>query len=223
MIKSIFPVPEEYKDNLILIGVDGRFKYYSGKGVKSTDGSYELFEWLREQQKKNNNNNNNNMIRVINQVTPKALPERKKRQMYVDIAADMGCDFILIIDCDDYFNPKVNWTAMFEQVLPEIIKKENGRSDISDVKWMDDDGDGSSELRPQWRPRLWYRPEQLEYKSRHYLFGRRDNTIRFKPNANRKIPEEIMQVYHNPIDRRDAKRLEKRKYYQSDLESLEAR
>lgn len=220
MLKSLFPIPVEYRDNIALIAIDGLCKGFdnndnndnNNNNIKSTDGSYELIEWFKKQK---------NTIKVINTVTPTVMSERDKRQMYVDIAAKQKIDFLLIVDCDEYFHV-INWKKLFEEL--ETIKNSHKKGGVFSIFSTNVDTSGTKQkysATGYW-PRLWYRPEQMHYTTAHNRFKRRDSDDIRTGDSIRELSDEIIEMHHNPTDCRPAERLEKRRHYKSILGVLES-
>jgi hypothetical protein len=232
LIKSIYHIiPHDFfhdnnnnnnnNNSIAFIGVDGKFYGYGSEAVKSTDGSYELIEEFKKREEQR--------IKVINTVTPTPMREREKRQLYVDIAAKIGCEFLIVIDADDYFGPDVNWNAFFEQELPRIRKSSDRTNNlvhyIKSVEITTTNTTTNTTTTTTttssttFRPRLWYKPELLHYTTRHYVFERRDKIPVI--GESERISEDVMQLYHNPNDCRCHDRLEKRRVYSDNLEYFE--
>ena len=206
LIISIFPIPVEYKQNIVFIGIDGKYRGYDQEGsAGSKDGSYELIEWLRKQ----------NKIEVINTTTPVTFNERDKRQKYIDVAADRGLTFCLILDSDESL--KVNWKAFFEEELTKIVES-NYTNNIYTVKCTDLDIDGKGGWYVGYRPRLWYKPELMHYTTRHSLF---ESKIPMK-GPRRAVSDNVIEIYHSQTQCRSSDRISKQKDYELQLEALES-
>lgn len=215
-------VPSKYRDNVLLIAIDGRYQGFDSSRPDTTyyrrsqDGSYELIELLRQQQ-------HHNYARVINTITPTTFPERMKRQHYVNIASVQGCDFILIIDSDEWLEV-VNWRLLFEElehllryeVVTTASNNSNGVSSSSNNNIFTihcvDLAPGAA-TQPQYRKRLWARPESMSYGKKHSEFSAR--------GVVRPIPSNIIQIWHDPIGCRSAARLQKEQEYRAALSTLE--
>lgn len=81
------------------------------------------------------------------------------RQQYLDAAHD--CDFLLVLDADEYVTG--DW-VLFRQNCQELIESSN-RFYIYDIKF--------DRPAPQWfdgwpRPRLFRKPSQIKYYKKHY-------------------------------------------------------
>jgi glycosyltransferase involved in cell wall biosynthesis len=206
LLKSI-KVPAKYKDNVMLIAIDGQYRGYDewntdyprvdAPTIRSSDGSYELIEQNATKKK----------VRTINTATPKNIEERHKRQQYVDIAKMQGCDFIIIIDSDEWFEV-LNWQRLFEE-LQDIKEMESGVNNVFTVHCVDVGND-----QPQFRKRLWTNLETVRYADRHWRFSIRGIV--------RPIPSDIIQIYHDSSTCRSAQRQQKQRDYESRLESLES-
>lgn len=200
LLKSI-RVPHRYRQDVILIAIDGRYRGYDSEKPdeseyrRSTDGSYELIE------------RNSASIRTVNTVTPITLDEREKRQQYVDLATKLGCDFLLITDADEWFEV-LNWQRLFEE-LSDIRENERGVNNVFTIHCVDVGND-----QPQYRKRLWAKPETMRYGDRHWRFSIR--------GVVRPIPSDLIQIYHDSSSCRTAERLQKQREYEDNLESLES-
>ena len=84
--------------------------------------------------------------------------ELEKRQKYLDLASD--CDFLLIIDDDEYLADGTDW-GLVRDFCQKVIDKQEGYY-IYDVMlgvWPEDMGP---------RPRLFYQPSKIKYERKHY-------------------------------------------------------
>ena len=84
--------------------------------------------------------------------------EIEKRQKYLDLAAD--CDFLLVIDDDEYIAQGADWGIM-RDFCQKVIDKHEGFY-IYDIML----GARSEDLGP--RPRLFYQPSKIKYYLKHY-------------------------------------------------------
>lgn len=224
-IKSLNPLPNPNTlpwFSLVYFGIDGRYFGYGDKWEKdyehwptfalSTDGSRRVLDWFR---------NSQYAIKVVQEHVKKPIPERQKRQMYVDMAAEEGCDAILIIDADEYFEPRVKWKKLALEL--ERIRTYNlHKGNVFCIKCVDLDNDGAGNQYKGPRPRIWFNPQDMEYKDRHYKFGRKDSDDPATGYHVGTLPEDIIQIYHNPKDCRSESRLEKQRDYESRLSNLES-
>jgi hypothetical protein len=91
-----------------------------------------------------------------------SLPNKKewhKRQAYIEECYRDKPDFLLILDSDEYFG--IHSISDFEKSLIEIKKLDNPRyiyHNIYDIEYID-----SVEIMRNTKPRLWFRPYQMEY------------------------------------------------------------
>lgn len=188
-----------------VIAMDGVYEGYPSKTPLSTDGSREL---IQEQ------------YPTVELYNVPNLPERKKRQKYVDIVAAQDIPFLLIIDADEWFEPKPKWKKL-KQELEEIMEDyESDKGNIYNIKCVDLVTEyniirGNECINN--RPRLWFKPEELQYKNTHYTFARRPGASKGPIRANKTIPSDIIQMYHNPHNNRTAERLKKRSVYEDRL------
>ena len=202
LLQSLKPPPHKYKQNITLISIDGRYRGYDknkpdvSEYRRSTDGSYELVEQYAKK------------FPTVNTITPVTLDQREKRQKYVDIASTLGCDFILIIDSDEWFEV-LYWEKLLSE-LDDILKSEkvNLVDNVFSVHCVDVGNE-----QPQYRKRLCYIPGLMEYKGRHWKFNIRREVRQFSSN--------IVQIWHDPEGCRSAERQALQRDYESSLEYLE--
>jgi len=189
-----------------VIAIDGRYYGYPSKSYLSTDGSRELIQQSYP----------NTIVELYDFPN---LPEWQKRQKYVDIVAKQHIPFLLIIDSDEWFEPRPKWEKLKQQ-LNYIMKYEPDNGNIYSIKCVDLDVDIFGNQYTGLRPRLWFKPEEVEYKEKHYMFHKRQGVDNKKPfRASKTIPSDIIQMFHNPTDSRTPKRLKKRLMYEKRLVS----
>jgi hypothetical protein len=91
-----------------------------------------------------------------------SLPNKKewhKRQAYIEECYNDKPDFLLILDSDEYLD--IHSISDLEKSLIEIKKLDNPRyiyHNIYDIEYID-----SVEIMRNTKPRLWFRPYQMEY------------------------------------------------------------
>lgn len=139
----------------IVIGVDGRYKGFTGGHDVSTDGSAELLMYLAQK----------HSFRVSRIAAPD-MNEWEKRQQYIQAAEAVRADFLLILDSDEYIAPRTNWKGLYKE-LAAIKKAPKGN--IYSVQMIDVHQNDYE----AYRPRLLFQPERLEYIKSH-------NTIRIR-------------------------------------------
>jgi hypothetical protein len=155
-----------------VLALDGVYKGYPSKNPLSMDGSREVIQSFQEQYGKDKVQ----LFDVPN------LHERFKRQRYIDLAAEQGLPFVIILDSDEYVQCKrpisfleelIHVEQKWEDtniVHPEINPKVGNATSI---KCIDVDSQGFP-ANVGLRPRLWYRPGDMHYTTKHYWFKRRD-------------------------------------------------
>ncbi len=205
MLQSLKRPPYKYKQNVTLIAIDGRYRGYDeskpdiSEYRTSTDGSYQLIEQYAKK------------FPTVNTVTPVTFDEREKRQKYVDIASMLDRDFILIIDSDEWFEV-LYWEKLLTE-LDNIIKYRVNTgvdNNVFSVHYVD----VGNNNQPQYRKRLWYRPELMQYGDRHWKFNIRGEVRPFSSN--------IIQIWHDPAGCRSVERQELQRDYEARLGYLEA-
>lgn len=83
-----------------IIGVDGRYKFFPSDHDYSVDGSTEFLKKRPHT--------------VIDQFCGDQV---EKRQRYLDIAGDLGYDYVLVMDTDEYIKPGyTDWDLFFAQL-----------------------------------------------------------------------------------------------------------
>lgn len=201
-----------------MICIDGRFKHFDGKFSTSWDGSREL-------------------VKSYDNAILLDLPdcyEVEKRQLYLDMAHELGVEFLLIIDSDEYvmeynhekFRQKLKditehqsynqyniFSVMLEvnspnynNILPEII---GTQKDIRNRTF-------------QHYPRIIYKPGDVEYNTYHYFIRKKDkNHYMGKQETNPSIAiVEGMKLGHDHLLRNEIF-LDDRKKYQTFLVDFE--
>lgn len=118
------------------------------------------------------------------------LLERVKRQRYVDLAASQGIPWLLIMDSDEYVQIIKPKAFIEELVYCESKWKETNltpppgtKSKVGNVfmvKSIDVDNNTGIPSAIHNRPRLWYRPEDMYYTTKHYYFARKDQMQNIK-------------------------------------------
>lgn len=155
-----------------VLAIDGKYRGYPIDHDLSEDGSRQLvqeYQGLYGEEK------------IVLYDYPN-LHERFKRQKYVDIAAREGIPWLLILDSDEYLQ-----ISTIDKLVQELA--------IIEMQWYDtniehplpvqrvgnvcqvmsiDLGESNLPVHMQPRPRLWYRPEDMHYTSKHFWFARRD-------------------------------------------------
>lgn len=201
LLQSLKPPPHKYKKNVTLIAIDGRYRGYDqskpdiSEYRRSTDGSFQLVEHYAKK------------FPTVNTITPVTLDEREKRQKCVDIASTLGCDFVFIIESDEWFEV-LYWEKLLSE-LDCILKSEaNVEDNVFTVHCVDVGNE-----QPQYRERLWYIPGLMQYKGWHWKFNIRREVRQFSSN--------IVQIWHDLKGCRSAERQALQRDYESRLGYLE--
>lgn len=145
-LKRGLPTYAPFVDHVFAI--DGRFSYFSGDDYSEP----ETIDYL---------NSFDNLIyeRFIGM-------EHDKRQRYVDLAAKHGCNFLLIIDSDEYVL-QADWD-LFKENAVEISKAYPGDNFLGVLVRYTPEGFIPEEFSNY--PKLWARPEECEYYKAHCIF-----------------------------------------------------
>jgi hypothetical protein len=191
-------IDSELQPDMLIAG-DGRYRGYPDATKLSIDGSRNVIDRLKL----------DFFERVVHVSLPDML-ERNKRQALANIAAQQGMDFMLIIDADEFISyPESHWST-FRMELMHI--KAYGTGHVYGIPCVDLHEGGST----GFRPRLWFRPEEMQYMKNHYQFKVRgtDKVEYIHRNVD-------SLVIHHDRRCRPEQREELRKEYQSNLRSLE--
>lgn len=94
------------------------------------------------------------------------------RNLYLQIAAAKGYDWLLVIDSDEYIAPNANWTKFREQL--EFCSNLGLSHQVFDVMFEGTIADRGP------RPRLFYRPHSVRYWKRHYWWVLQEQNICLK-------------------------------------------
>lgn len=143
-----------YKGFDYMICVDGRYKWFPSKHELSTDGSREVVRSY----------DNAVLVSAPN------LMEVKKRQVMLDACGIYKVDVLCVLDSDEYFDESADWKLFNSDLQDVIIRQCEGRHNIFAIMG---NPEGSEPDRFTEYPRIWYRPENMEYYKRHYVFRRK--------------------------------------------------
>jgi glycosyltransferase involved in cell wall biosynthesis len=86
--------------------------------------------------------------------------EIENRNLYLQTAYQEGCDWLLVIDSDEYIARNANFKLFRDQL--EFVMSLGLEHQIFDISF-----EGNSAYRGP-RPRLFYRPKTIKYWKRHY-------------------------------------------------------
>ncbi len=198
------------------ICIDGRFPQHPGPSDLSTDGSRELVKSY-----------DNTLLLDF------PASEYEKRSKYLAVCEQEKVDYLLILDTDEYAEEQgADWNAFRKNmvqmaevkhqklynvfaVLIEINSQEY-RKTVYDKQYLVWTKDNLTNIEYGYYPRLWYRPEQMEYhKGTHYLFHNKDpkNKLHFQEtNAAMEIINGVRFLHRNT--HRSEEQLNARRKYQ---------
>lgn len=110
-------------------------------------------------------------------ITPRSIPdpvtEIDARNLYLQTAAELGCDWLLVIDTDEFIARNADWQRFREQL--EFIMSLNLPHQIFDIQF-----EGISAIDRGPRPRLFYRPGTIKYWKRHFWWVLEEQMICLK-------------------------------------------
>lgn len=101
-----------------------------------------------------------------------ATTEIEMRNLYLKMAAAKGCDWLLVIDSDEYIAPNADWTKFRQQL--EFVQSLGLSHQVFDVMF-----EGTVAQRGP-HPRLFYRPLSVRYWKRHYWWVLQEQNICLK-------------------------------------------
>ena len=201
MLGSVFgtlPCADEMPNfEVKVLAVDGPYKgflmgnQYSHEGYPSDDGSTMLVDhflpaWERQFPMRWQQPN----AEIVHRHSKGVFTEFEKRNQYIQMAKAEKCDFLLVMDSDEYFQRgAVNWEN-FAKELDYIRQNDPNNSLVYNVAMYD-----IEQKYPCFRPRLFYKPERLQYSGSHrnvvskksglQVMGQREN-----------IPQPYMEIWH---------------------------
>jgi hypothetical protein len=97
----------------------------------------------------------------------------ESRNLYLKVAADEGCDWLLVIDSDEFIAKNADWAEFRKQL--EFVMSLGLPHQLFDVQM-----EGMLSMYRGPRPRLFYRPGSLKYWKRHYWIVREEQMICYK-------------------------------------------
>jgi hypothetical protein len=136
------------------------------------------------------------------------LHERFKRQRYVNLAAQQEIPYIIIMDSDEWIQ-----IARVEKFIKELkhIEEEWHDTNIDNPLPVQRVGnvcqvpcvdvainDSTGKPMPghmMARPRLWYRPQDMHYTTKHYWFARKDEVP--NPDATANFRQDNLDIIFN--------------------------
>jgi len=145
---------ESIKDGVDLIfAVDGRFPNFPATSNLSTDGSREL-------------------VTSYSKSVLIDFPgfETEKRSKYLEYCFLYSIDVLLIIDSDEYVMNPENWNKFHYNLKSLIFDRDKAEYNIYSINLQSLYTDQEYLA----YPRIWYKPEEIEYGNRHYYFRNRN-------------------------------------------------
>lgn len=121
--------------------------------------------------------------------------EIRKRQRYLDMCREYKCDYLLIIDTDEFILPESDWQS-FKQNLANCTNGNNIYS-IKCLYGYPEHNDTSNS------PRLWYKPYDMEYHVAHCLFKNKITGIVKKSSSSGPLIQGIMMAGDDSLRGRD--------------------
>lgn len=166
---------------------------------------------------------NNTMNRtVVNYQKQRYWTEFQCRNHILKMANQMGCNYLLIIDSDEYIKSG-NWTK-FRENLKEVVEEEyKGEYNVFGV-WATR-GFNGDESDLCYYPRIWYKPHEMMYKGgSHYHFINKKEFNHYRDQywtPAEKVIDGILMVHNHDL-RIGQMHLSRAKYHEW-LQSNEAR
>lgn len=161
-----------------VLAIDGKYKGYPIAHDLSEDGSREL---VQDYIKKYPGH-----IELFDYPNEH---ERFKRQRYVNIAAQQEIPWLLILDSDEWVQiPKVEKFIKELKRIEEMWYDTNIENtlptqrvgNVTTVMCIELGEESNLPIQAKMIPRLWYRPQDMHYTTKHYWFARKEDL----PNPN---------------------------------------
>src|SRR5687768_11039841 len=234
-INSIFDTFNATSIRLKVLAIDGKYSGYPAKNALSNDGSRDIVDNYSQMYE--------GQVELYDYPN---LLERQKRQKYVDIAAKQNIPFLFIIDSDEYVESRDPESFIDELKDIETEWKLNNKiktyeingtlpvgglpllSNVHQITSIDLNELGYP-FNIAARPRLWYRPQDVHYTTKHYYFKRRDES-----GDNKSLGEMInnsdkyksynlknMIIYHDHNERSEEREIKRQYYEREKLPDLE--
>jgi len=208
-----------------VLAVDGKYKGYPIDHDLSEDGSRELImDYARRYP---------GLVQLYDYPNDH---ERFKRQKYVNLAAEQEIPWLFILDSDEWIQvPKVErfikelkrieedwYETNIENALPT-----QRVGNVVTVMCVELGQDSGLPVQTKGVPRLWYRPQDMHYTTKHYWFARKEDIP--DPNKTENFRQDNLSlilgakykslsvsnivIWHSHQDR-DDDREKRRKYYE---------
>ena len=145
----------------LMLTLDGRFRQGPSGPNLSTDGSRDIVKQYR-----------NALL-----IDCPAFSEFEKRQTYLELCQTNNVDVLLIIDSDEFVGANADWDYWKHDLWDKIVIRYHQWFNVFGIQWCDT---GNPTSNNDIKPRIWFRPEQMEYwGGRHSWF--RNKRDHFKP------------------------------------------
>lgn len=108
--------------------------------------------------------------------TRAATTQIHSRNLYLKTAADEGCDWLLVLDSDEFIAKNADWDEFRRQL--EFVMSLELSHQIFDVQM-----EGMLAMYRGPRPRLFYRPGSITYWKRHYWTVLEETMICYKGSS----------------------------------------
>jgi len=187
--------------NVLWILADGKYRYFVGKG-KGTTSDEETDHVINKHLEEMIFAKNFGFVATEDPKETKPFPERIKRQNCLDLAAQTKCDFVLILDSDEYLDGTKKMWSEFAEELRFIKYSHPVKYHLYGVRFVEKDKSD------YYRARLIHHPEDVIYQLNHYSFNYTDEP---------KQALASMAIYHDPYSCRDKRRLIQNERYKKKM------
>lgn len=136
------------------IVIHGRFATFPQKFENAFEETYAVVEKHKKQ--------SGEYIYLVRCSEDRNISQIEMRNGYLERAANLGFDWLLVMDSDEYIAPNADWKTFREALEFEMsLKVRNQIYDVMFEGYVADRGP---------RPRLFYRPGSIKYWNKHYWF-----------------------------------------------------
>jgi hypothetical protein len=144
------------------------------------------------------------------------VTEVQKRNRYLELAKEKECDLLIILDSDEYVPTKEgcnDWERFYSQIEKVVLQKYRMCYNMFNMYLHDV---GMTDDANQWthKPRLLFKPYQIEYWYNHHTFRKKAEYIRINPSP--VYPVDVVdgvRIWHDQ-SLRGKQRMQARKVYQ---------
>ena len=112
-------------------------------------------------------------VKLVTPPIDVAFNQIKARNLYLKTAAEEECDWLLVIDSDEFIARNADWKEFRKQL--EFCMSLDLPHQIFDIQC-----EGMLAMYRGPRPRLLYRPGSIKYWKKHFWFLREENKICYK-------------------------------------------